>query len=85
MRPNACVRPEALACLRAGGNRHTLSQNSVPLKNFCDMFALDIDQFRMPQRAGITKNLLANRRRSSPEPASIPVEPDGIPDITCNI
>ena len=81
----ACVRSEVLACLSAGEDRHTLSQNSAPLKNFCDMFALDVGQFRMPQRAGIIKNLLANRRRSSPEPASIPAAPDGIPDITCNI
>jgi hypothetical protein len=66
-------------------DRQTLSQNSALLKNFCDMSALAVGQFRMPQRAGITKNLLANRRSSSPEPVSIPAAPDGIPDITCNI
>ena len=66
-------------------DRHTLSQNSASLKNFCDMSALGVGQFRMPQRAGITKNLLANRRSSSPEPALIPAAPDGIPDIKCHI
>jgi hypothetical protein len=49
------------------------------------MFALGVGQFRMPQRAGIIKNLLANRRSSSPGPDSIPAAPDGIPDIKCNI
>jgi hypothetical protein len=39
----------------------------------------------MPQRAGNTKNLLANRQSSSPEPASIPAAPDGIPEIKRNI
>ena len=65
-------------------DRHTLSQDSAPLKNFCDMSALDVGQFRMPQRADTTKNLLANRRSSSPEPASIPAAPDGIPEINSN-
>ena len=58
-------------------------KNNAPLKNSRDI--LYVGQFRMPQRAGITKNLLANRRSSSPEPAYIPAEPGGIPDITCNI
>ena len=32
-------RLEVLACLSAGEDRHTLSQNSGPLKNVCDMSA----------------------------------------------
>jgi hypothetical protein len=48
------------------------------------MSALGVAQFRMPQRVGITKNILANRRSSSPEPASIPAALDGIPEINSN-